>query len=98
MKVFWNKGFKSTSIADLVESTGITRGRLIVNIASELTTHGEQVKRIVHDGLGEFDAFSRRSIKVVQARKEIPRSLDAAATAKALLVMIVAIRVPGCGT
>ena len=158
MKVFWEKGFEPASIADLIASTGITRGSLynafggkeqlfvkallkydlenrramlaeleamddprraiaalfdgivaetladtekkgcfIVNTASELATHGEEVNRIVHNGIREFEAFLRRSIEVGQARKDIPESLDAAATAKALLAMIVAIRVLGRG-
>lgn len=158
MKVFWEKGFEPASIADLIESTGITRGSLynafggkeqlfvkallkydsenrramlaemeamddprraitmllegivaetladtekkgcfIVNTASELATHGEEVSQIVHKGIREFEAFLRRSIEVGQARKEFPESLDPEATAKALFAMIVAIRVLGRG-
>ncbi len=73
------------------------KGCFIVNTASELATHGEEVNRIVHNGIREFEAFFRRSIEVAQARKDIPESLDAAATAKALLAMVVAIRVLGRG-
>lgn len=159
MKVFWEKGFEPSSIADLIEGTGITRGSLynafggkeqlfikalrkydrenrrailaefeamddpkraiaalfdgivaetitdadkkgcfIVNTASELAIHGEEVNRIVHNGLREFEAFFRRSIEVGQARRDIPKSLDPEANAKALLAMIVAIRVLGRGT
>ncbi len=74
------------------------KGCFIVNTASELATHGEDVKRIVHNGLREFEAFFRRSIEVAQARKDIPESLDPETTAKALLAMTVAIRVLGRGT
>lgn len=73
------------------------KGCFLVNTASELATHGEEVNRIVHNGLREFEAFFRRSIEVGQARKDIPDSLDPEATAKALLAMIVAIRVLGRG-
>ena len=73
------------------------KGCFIVNTASELATHGEEVNRIVHNGIREFEAFFRRSIEVAQARKDIPESLDPEATAKALLAMVVAIRVLGRG-
>lgn len=159
MRVFWAKGFESASIADLIESTGITRGSLynafggkeqlfikalqkydrdnrrailaefeamddpkraiaalfdgivtetiadadkkgcfIINTASELAIHGNEVNQIVHNGLREFEAFFRRSIEVGQARKDIPRNLDPEAIAKTLLALIVAIRVLGRGT
>ncbi len=158
MKVFWEKGFEPASMADLIASTGITRGSLynafggkeqlfvkalqkydkdrrramladleamddparaiaalfdglvaetvadtekkgcfLVNTASELTTHGETVNRIVRNGLRELEAFLRRSLEVGQARKQIPETLDPEATAKALMAMIVAIRVLGRG-
>lgn len=159
MRVFWAKGFEPASIADLIESTGITRGSLynafggkeqlfikalqkydrdnrrailaefeamddpkraiaalfdgivtetiadadkkgcfIINTASELAIHGNEVNQIVHNGLREFEAFFRRSIEVGQARKDIPRNLDPEAIAKTLLALIVAIRVLGRGT
>jgi len=159
MKVFWEKGYESASIADLITGTGITRGSLynafggkeqlfikallkynkdnrrallaeleamddprqaivavfdgivaetladtekkgcfIVNTASELTIHGDEVNQIVHNGIREFEAFFRRSIEVAQARGDIPQSVEPEATAKALLAMVVAIRVLGRGT
>lgn len=73
------------------------KGCFIVNTASELATHGEEVNRIVHNGIREFEAFFRRSIEVAQARKDIPQRVDPEATAKALLAMVVAIRVLGRG-
>ena len=73
------------------------KGCFIINTASELSTHGEEVNRIVHNGIREFEAFFRRSIEVAQARKDIPESIDPEATAKALLAMVVAIRVLGRG-
>ena len=158
MKVFWEKGFEPSSLAELIARTGITRGSLynafggkeqlfikallkydkenrrailaeleamddpkhaiavlfdgivnetiadtekkgcfIVNTVSELATHGEEVNRIIHNGIREFEAFFRRCIEVAQARNDIPKSLDPTATAKALLAMVVAIRVLGRG-
>ena len=73
------------------------RGCFLVNTASELMSHGEDVNRIVRSGLREIEAFFRRSVEVAQARKQMPDSLDPEATAKALLAMIVAIRLLGRG-
>jgi len=73
------------------------KGCFIINTASELATHGEEVNRIVHNGIREFEAFFRRSIEVAQARGDIPQSVEPQATAKALLAMVVAIRVLGRG-
>jgi len=158
MKVFWAKGFEPASMADLIASTGISRGSLynafggkeqlfvktlrkydtdnrrailaemeamddpknaiaalfdgivadtladsekkgcfLINTASTLASHGEDVNQIVRNGLREIEAFFRRSIEVGQARKVFPQRLDPEATAKALLGMIVAIRVLGRG-
>lgn len=158
MQVFWEKGFEPTSIADLIDGTGINRGSLynafggkhqlfvkallkydrdvrqaflaqlealdnpkeaiarlfdalvdqavadaeqkgcfLINTASEIATHDEQVKEIVTSGLREFEGFFRRSVEVGQARSDIPRNLDPESTAKALLGLVVAIRVLGRG-
>lgn len=83
-------------VAETVADAG-KKGCFIVNTASELVTHGDEVNRIVRNGLREFEAFFRRSIEVAQARKQLPSSLDAEATAKGLAAMIVAIRVLGRG-
>ena len=73
------------------------KGCFLINTASELTTHGDDVNRIVRNGLRELEAFLRRSVEVGQARGQFPQTLDPAATAKSLLAMIVAIRVLGRG-
>ncbi|MDP1697928.1 MAG: TetR/AcrR family transcriptional regulator [Xanthomonadaceae bacterium] len=158
MKVFWAKGFEPASMADLIASTGISRGSLynafggkeqlfvktlrkydtdnrrailaemeamddpknaiaalfdgivadtladsekkgcfLINTASTLATQSEDVNQIVRNGLREIEAFFRRCIEVGQARKVFPQRIDPEATAKALLGMIVAIRVLGRG-
>lgn len=157
MDVFWQKGFKSASIADLIERTGINRGSLynafggkqqlfvkalrkydrdrqamlaelevlddpkkaiamffdivvdrtvadqnckgcfLINTALEISTHDNEVKEIVTNGVKEIEAFFRRSIEVGQARGEIPKGLNPEATARTLLALIVAIRVLGRG-
>lgn len=159
MRVFWEKGYEPASMADLIASTGISRGSLyhafggkeqlfvkalqkydtdnrrailadmeamddpkraiaalfdvivaetvadtrkkgcfLVNTASELLSHGEEVNRIVRTGLREFEGFFRRSIEVAQRRQQLPDSLDPAAAAKGLVAMVVAIRSLGRGT
>jgi len=83
-------------VAETVADTR-KKGCFLINTATELGTHGEAVNRIVRTGLREFEAFFRRSIEVAQARKQLPDSLDAEATAKGLMAMVVAIRSLGRG-
>lgn len=158
MRVFWSKGYASSSINDLTSATGINRGSLynafggklklftrgllkydlehrrsflseleamndplasfercfeaviaetltdkekkgcfLVNTASELPFHEEEVRTIVNRGLLEFEQFFQRGIEVAQARKQVPLSVHPANAAKALMAMIVAIRVLGRG-
>lgn len=73
------------------------KGCFLFNTALEITTHDEQVKDIVTNGVREVEAFFRRGIEVGQARGDIPKELDPEATAKILLALIVAIRVLGRG-
>ena len=67
------------------------------NTALDIAQHDEQVNEIVTNGVREIEGFFRRSIEVGQARGEMPKGLDPEATAKALLALIVAIRVLGRG-
>lgn len=69
------------------------KGCFIVNTASELAIHGNQVNSIVHNGIREIEAFFRRSIEVAQMRGNISQGVNPIDTAKALLAMLVAIRV-----
>ncbi|MDD2874696.1 MAG: TetR/AcrR family transcriptional regulator [Azoarcus sp.] len=73
------------------------KGCFLVNTASALTAHGDEVNRIVRNGLRELEGFFRRCIEVAQARKQVPASLDPENTAKGLVGMVVAIRVLGRG-
>ncbi|NJN48104.1 MAG: TetR/AcrR family transcriptional regulator [Candidatus Competibacteraceae bacterium] len=73
------------------------KGCFLFNTALEITTHDETVNDIVSKGVREIEAFFRRSIEVGQARGDIPKELNPEATAKALLALIVAIRVLGRG-
>lgn len=73
------------------------KGCFIVNTTTELSTHGDEVNTIIRTGLREFETFFRRSIEVAQTRNEIPASVDPKATAKALLGLMISIRVLGRG-
>ncbi|TVO68439.1 TetR/AcrR family transcriptional regulator [Denitromonas ohlonensis] len=81
-------GIVAESLADAEK-----KGCFLVNTASEFTTHSEEINSIVRNGLRETEAFLRRSLEVGQARQQFPNTLDPAPTAKALMAMIVAIRV-----
>ena len=157
MQVFWEKGFDSASIADLIDGTGINRGSLynafggkqplfvkallkydvnrqamlaklealddpkkavssffdsivantvadpnhkgcfMFNTALDISTHDDEVKEIVTNGVKAIEAFFRRSIEVGQARGDIRQSVDPKVTAKTLVALTVAIRVLGRG-
>jgi len=73
------------------------KGCFLINTALELSSHDTQVHEIVTQGMGELEAFFRRSIEVAQARNEMPNSLKPADSAKVLLALLVAIRVLGRG-
>ena len=73
------------------------KGCFLINTASEIATHDEEVAEIVRRGFREIEGFFRRSIEVGQARGDMPKALDPQDTAKALLAFIVAIRVLGRG-
>ena len=73
------------------------KGCFLINTASEIATHDEEVQSIVTNSLREIEAFFRRCVEVGQARGDIPKGIDPEATAKTLLALIVAIRVLGRG-
>jgi TetR/AcrR family transcriptional repressor of nem operon len=83
-------------VAETVADTE-KKGCFLVNTASELTAHDEDVNSIVRNGLREIQAFFRRSLEVAQARKQIRATLDPETTAKGLMAMVVGIRVLGRG-
>ncbi len=80
------------AIAEAV-SDEAKKGCFLVNTASTLDAHGEDVNQLVRNGLREFEAFLRRCVEVAQARGQVASSLEPASTAKGLLAMFVAIRV-----
>jgi len=158
MMLFWEKGYDSTSIADLLTGLNINRGSLynafggkrnlfikaltkydkeirhtslaklealddpvkaietlfdnavseavadkqkkgcfLVNTASEISAHDQDVVEITRQGMHDFVAFFRRCIEVGQARGEILANLEPQATARKLLALTSAIRLLGRG-
>jgi TetR/AcrR family transcriptional repressor of nem operon len=73
------------------------KGCFLFNTALQINTHDEEVNAIVTNGVREVEAFFRRSIEVGQARGAMPIELVPENTAKALLALIVAIRLLGRG-
>ncbi len=89
-----------TFFDSIVERTVADRdhkGCFLFNTALQINAHDEEVNAIVTNGVREIEGFFRRSIEVGQARGDIPKGLDPESTAKALLALIVAIRVLGRG-
>lgn len=89
-------GLLDSVVAETIADTE-HKGCFLINTASEIATHDDDIANIVTQGLYEVEAFFRRGIEVGQARGEIPKHLDPEATAKTLLGLIVAIRVLGRG-
>jgi len=73
------------------------KGCFLFNTALQINSHDKAVNKIVTNGVREIEAFFRRCIEVGQARGDIPKELEAESTSKALLALIVSIRVLGRG-
>ncbi|OUR61899.1 TetR family transcriptional regulator [Colwellia sp. 39_35_sub15_T18] len=84
----------------LVQQAGnntLPKGCFLVNTSIEIASHDKEIKDIVSQGFIEFEAFFRRGIEVSQTRGDMPSTLNAAAVAKTLFSLVVAIRVLGRG-
>jgi len=88
--------FFDTTVANTVADQD-HKGCFLFNTALQINMHDEEVNAIVTNGVREVEAFFRRCIEVGQARGEMPNELVPEATAKALLALIVSIRVLGRG-
>ena len=73
------------------------KGCFMFNTALDISTHDDEVKEIVTNGVKAIEAFFRRSIEVGQARGDIRKSVEAKTTANTLVALTVAIRVLGRG-
>lgn len=69
------------------------KGCLLVNTAQELPNHPDDVKAMVTRALGELEDFFRQMITQGKEAGQIPDGVDADETAKALLSLVVALRV-----
>lgn len=148
MNLFWVRGYKATSIQDLVDGMGIGRGSLygtfggkrslfmralrhydrvreehlaqlaedmeprkallalfegvvdsvltnggrdgcfLVNTALELAAHDAEIASVVASAFADSEGFFRMMIERGQASSAIPRDVDAPATARALLTLL----------
>lgn len=88
--------FFEHAVADM-EADSTHKGCFLVNTSLEIADHEEDVKKLVHTGIGEIEAFFRRCIEVGQARGVISDLLVPETSAKILLSLNVAIRVLGRG-
>ena len=68
-------------------------GCLLVNTALELAPHDAEIARIVADGLRDIEAFFKETIEQGRQTGEIPGHVDAAEVARALLGLMVGLRV-----
>jgi TetR/AcrR family transcriptional repressor of nem operon len=68
-------------------------GCLLVNTALELAPHDAEIARVVAAGLRDIESFFRATIENGQEIGEIPRRVEAAEVARALLGMMVGLRV-----
>jgi len=69
------------------------KGCLLVNTALELPNHSEDVQGMVTSALDEFEQFFKNSIRLGQRCGDIPRTVDPETAAKALLTLVVGLRV-----
>lgn len=69
------------------------KGCLLVNTALELSAHDEQVAGIVSQGLTEMEAFFADRLVRAKTTGEVPEHVIPGETAKALLALLVGMRV-----
>lgn len=73
------------------------KGCLLFNTALEYSSHDDDVRRIVSKGVNEVITFFEGRIKQGKELGTIPHSVDTSSTAKALIALVVGIRVLGRG-
>ena len=73
------------------------KGCLLVNTALNMTHHDEAVQKLVTKGMDEFASFFERLIKRGQSAGKIPASVQPRPTGRALLTLVVGIRVMSRG-
>lgn len=73
------------------------RGCLLINTALDYSRHDKAVQQIVDAAFKELSTFFETSIQRGQVEGSIPASVEPRATAKALLSLVVGLRVLGRG-
>ena len=73
------------------------KGCLLVNTALKCLQHNEDVQKVVSDAFKEIAAYFEKQIKRGQERGDISKAVEPRPTAKALIAMLVGIRVLGRG-
>ncbi|MDF1740371.1 MAG: TetR/AcrR family transcriptional regulator [Verrucomicrobiales bacterium] len=74
------------------------KGCLLVNTALDYSNCGDEVQKVVADGFKEVAAFFERLIKRGREEGDIPNSVEPRSTAKALMALLIGLRVMGRGT
>ncbi|MFG0267263.1 MAG: TetR/AcrR family transcriptional regulator [Rhodopirellula sp. JB055] len=79
------------------QNDSIKRGCFLVNTALDYEQHDEQVQKTVAAAFKEIASFFQTSIQRGQDQGSIPASVNPRSTAKALVALLVGIRVLGRG-
>ncbi|TWU23974.1 HTH-type transcriptional repressor ComR [Novipirellula galeiformis] len=74
------------------------KGCLLVNTSLEYPQHNAEVQQVITEAFKQIAAFFERQIKRGQQRGDIPDAVQPRGTAKALVALLVGIRVMGRGT
>ncbi|QDT04788.1 HTH-type transcriptional repressor ComR [Rubripirellula lacrimiformis] len=73
------------------------KGCLLVNTSLDYSHRDAEIQKVVTDALKELTTFFEKAIRRGQDRGDIPASVDAKPTARALLALVAGIRVLGRG-
>lgn len=74
------------------------KGCLLVNTSLDYSQHDDEVKKVVSDAFKELTVFFEKLIKRGQEQGDIPDTVTPRPTARALMALLVGIRVMGRGT
>lgn len=79
--------------AEAVLDGGSRDGCLLVNTALERSSHDEEVERLVSQSFKEIQTFFRDMVREGQASGEIPATVDPCEASRALLALLLGLRV-----
>lgn len=69
------------------------KGCMLVNTAIDLPNHDPDTEAMVKKGMADFEAFFKQQIELGQSNGSISKKVDSETTSKALLALVVALRV-----